>query len=84
MNLSGLKNVARTIVDTYECDGEEVNALEEIAQNPTIEHRPMLISIRDQALEQGEMGWGVTLSHYIYAMTNPDFWEGKDIEGIAD
>ena len=78
LNLENLKSTLVTLIEFS--DGEEEKQLRHFSENPTPRVRELLISIRNQALDQAEFGWAVLLSHFIYATSVPTFWEGATIE----
>ena len=78
LNLSDLKIILERLAEYSE--GKEKSQLLDFAKNPRPEVRPFLISVRDQALAQAEFSWAVTLSHFIYAVLDPTFWDGATIK----
>jgi hypothetical protein len=78
LNLENLKSTLAGLIELS--DGEEQEQLRRFSKDCTPEVRGLLISIRNQALEQREGEWAALFSLFIYATSEPTFWEGAAIE----
>ena len=77
LDKEGLREILKVLVTAS--DGEEEVQLRKFIEELNSDVRDLLIDIRNQALEQAEFGWSVELSHFIYACSEPSFWDGETI-----